>query len=430
MQLSHWWIAFCIFLAAPSLTSAAYAGDAFRVAPVPSSSLSVEWSMSHDPEALDCLIKACRNAPRDKLAGTTGMTKYEKRVEDCKAGHLARLVRMWKLLSHDPPLRPLVPGERERLLNELAGCIYTPPRVIPAKDPAAARQEPVKLATSKQTLVPIPSPKARLQAAERAKQATEIIPAKAAPQRSAAVSSGSEFAGECRLPPHFRQVVREGRRLLLSVKPGADFIQLQRSPCIAKNYFADVQYVVATNPVEVTIPYCKTGARVRFNPTRYDEVLSGKRRLAPGTTADTEFLDRCINAGGLAGTALQAGQQLSLHKRPAKIKSEDGQEPEADTETVADAKAGSLSAEEPWSSSEGELECTEMSGEQSARRAGDQSLAPVNLERMPSRTEAEIRFKTEIPRGSAAKHFPKFLQWLPKARDGPKATTVASPSSR
>lgn len=309
-----------------------------------SGALSIESSMTKDPEAMACLIRACQSASRTTLVNTTGRSEFEMEREACKTAHLIRVRNALARDSTGPLLQPLSTDVSDTsLLRQIMSCRVplpapTPPiekldiaeearRVIPRHAlpqlamrhvagpppvPALTKSAPVKTLPSQNVQVTV-GPSERFPAA-----AFQPRPRLTRPRLKTATVEG------CTLPPHFSLISQTSDQLTLAVEPGADFGALTRTACLSEHYELEADRVVATNPVEVTIPYCLQGTKRRFSPSRFADVLAGKKKLVIGGPADTSFVANCYAKKYIAGVALQEGQRLILKSRrrePTALKS-------------------------------------------------------------------------------------------------------------
>lgn len=113
--------------------------------------------------------------------------------------------------------------------------------------------------------------------------------------------------------PEHVTVLESGKdSVKLYVDKGAAYDAIVRS-CFSKDYRTDAVSVVEENYVEKTIPACiLPDKRIELDPTRYAEILSGKRKLVLGGPPNLEFHKECQAKGGKPWVALQGRQVLYL----------------------------------------------------------------------------------------------------------------------
>lgn len=271
--------------------------------------LTLEGSMSHDPDAVACLQRACKESPTELVEGT-GSSKRELAVGACKRDHQARVARTigrrpGEQLAGNPVNVP------DPSPYKAFACSVTGSPIIATDEARLRRLEDEKIALQRkiaeeQVLAAVAPPPPSDEPPEPEEPASN--PPTLAGVGSAAATGG--VWGAC-LPPHTSWVSKDAGKMVIYVDAGADYNALPYAWCL-RDYDTTPRGVIEANAVEKTIPYCKKDGKRNFDPTRYSEILSGKRKLEIGGKPNVSFLDACEKDGGDVSLALQGKQRLTL----------------------------------------------------------------------------------------------------------------------
>lgn len=300
--------------------------------------LSLLGSMANDPDAVECVRRACLAVPyRDRVL-------RHQRLEACKSDHFKRVAAVMSRDQRGPQLRSYQLGERVPPPDALlCGSVTGRPEPSAEQELEAefVRRQEIRLAAltaERDAAVRSASNRAGGQGAPNGGTGA-AVPAAAA---TAAVDHPSTASAGTKSPPpkptatkysgltgpdkanvahcapeHFTVRESDKDRVKLYVDADAAYDQLARS-CLANHYRTDAVPVVEENYVEATIPVCfMPDGRVELDPTRYAEILSGKRKLAMHGAPNLEFHRQCTAKGGKPWVALQGRQILWLAGKDA-----------------------------------------------------------------------------------------------------------------
>lgn len=278
---------------------------ASAVAPDP---ISLDASMLRDPEAVACLTRVC-------LSAAENYAERQKQVGACKADHQKRVINTLAGngrpglvaagaqdassavacldLMRRPETDPLNQADK-RLLEKSNGELASAERNVPAQiltdpikdDNPYLDEEPPKKEPAKPSAPPPPPDKMEL-------------------------AKGDQLGLASCAPRHLRVRYSSDIMVQLWVDKGANWWELQNS-CLAKRFKVDAKSITSFNSVEKTIPWWMDDkGRVHYDETRYQDVLSGKRKLERGGRPNLEFFDK-YSGEGYYGVAFQGYETLVL----------------------------------------------------------------------------------------------------------------------
>jgi len=283
-------------------------------------------SMGHDPDAVDCLRQACLTVPFQNE------TERHVRIEACKQGHLSRVRSaisqgMSRLRAMSLSTSPLPP---DRLTCE-AFTGQREPSYEETADAGLLGETESRLASLKARIQPNPSEVAQTGSGTKVSATVHASVKTASPRNRkheplATVEDelhkvdgkyaglvGPDKMGVARCAPdHFVVRRSDDSSAEFYVEQGAAYDELARS-CISKTFKTGAVEVVEANPVEATVPACiMPDGAITLDPTRYSEILSGRRKLVLGGKPNLEFHKECAAKGGKPWVSLQPRGILKL----------------------------------------------------------------------------------------------------------------------
>jgi hypothetical protein len=294
--------------------------------------LSLIGSMAKDPDAVDCVRRACLEVPY------RNRSVRHARLEACKREHLRRLAAV--MSGRSTALRSYGPGQTAPRPEDLECSAIT-------GQPEPSEEEELDMAFRQRWATRLAESEANshMEAGDtgesvtdnsvKTHQATPPEEAKS-PPKSQTVYAGLTGPDEGHVahcaPEHFVVRTSDKCSVKLYIEAGATYDSLARS-CLAKRYRTDAVSVVEENYVEVTIPACiLPGGKIELDPTRYSEILSGKRKLVMNGEPNLEFHKQCTAKGGKPWVALQGRQVLWLASKDVPPRVSPGQEQEISPE--------------------------------------------------------------------------------------------------
>lgn len=280
--------------------------------------LSLLSSMAQDPDAVDCVRRACLEEPYHESG------QRHQGLEACKLDHFRRIASVMDANGRGPRLRSYALDQDAPPPDALV-CESVTGRAEPSEetelDLAFLRQQEEKLALLRSGYNPeTGGTGANVQAGTvKAKAAGTEVAKPAAKKRTAySALTGPDKSNVAHCAPD-RFTVRESNdsSVKLYVDAGAAYDELVHS-CLSKRYRTDAISVVEENYVEATIPACiLSDGRIELDPTRYSEILSRKRKLVLHGEPNLEFHAQCQAKGGKPWVALQGRQVLWLAGKDA-----------------------------------------------------------------------------------------------------------------
>lgn len=290
--------------------------------------LGILGSLAQDPDAVACVRRACLEIPYGQR------TSRHARIEACKHEHYLRIA--WVLgAGNEPRLRSyrltdivptpeelmcaMVTGQPEPSFEEEADIAFLREQERRLAELKAERDQAERLAAAQPPadIDPVAGDTGTAPASVKRRVDPElrdfVSVEDALRKASVVVPTGPDKQNVARCAPEYVTVLESNKdSAKLYVDAGAAYDAIVRS-CLSKDYRTDAVPVVEENSVEKTIPACMLpGGRIELDPTRYAEILSGKRKLDLGGPPNLEFHKECQAKGGKPWLALQGRQVLYL----------------------------------------------------------------------------------------------------------------------
>lgn len=283
-------------------------------------------SMGHDPDAVDCLRQACLTVPFQNE------TERHVRIEACKQDHLARVrsaisqgtsrLRAMSLstsaMTPDRLTCEAFTGQREPSFEETADAgllgetesrlASLKARIQPNSSAVAQTGSGTKVSATVPASVKTASPRNR----KHETLATVEDELHRADGKYAGLVGPDKMGIARCAPDHFVVRRSDDSSAEFYVEQGAAYDELARS-CVSKTFKTGAVEVVEANPVEATVPACiMPNGTITLDPTRYSEILSGRRKLELGGKPNLEFHKECVAKGGKPWVSLQPRGILKL----------------------------------------------------------------------------------------------------------------------